>query len=386
MKKFSSDFILAIILAILIVVMIIVIIVKKDDKTIQVSNNNNIVENLSQNTEKTETKIDNSAEEKRKSMTEGSLICKIDNQTILAQGQDIYTIDEQNKQKNKITTLEIAISKMYFDGQNIYCIPEYNQGTGIYKTDLQGNTQKIYTGITLQIWLTDNDIYYVNQIGYDTINKNPQGTLNKMDKDGKNIVQIANSIKNYFYIQGDKIYYTTQTRQMYQINSDGTNPVLLADGRKFALGIQGKYLIYIDYANQEMTNLYNTETAEDKSIGIAGNVKQFLGKTYITVTTTSDNLEQTYTIKQLNEETGETEDIYTSKEIGTNIAFINEKQIYYVKQDGTIGIINKETQQEEQNEEIKNAQYFISNKAYKFDSQTAKLEVIDLSTNQKEEI
>ena len=207
-----------------------------------------------------------------------------------------------------------------------------------------------------------------------------------MDKNGNNNVQIANSIKNYFYIQGDKIYYTTQTRQMYQINLDGTNPVLLADGRKFPLGIQGKYLIYIDYANQEMTNLYNTETAEDKSIGIAGNVKQFLGKTYITVATTSDNLEQTYTIKQLNEETGETEDIYTSKEIGTNIAFINEKQIYYVKQDGTIGIINRETQQEEQNEEIKNAQYFISNKAYKFDNQTAKLEVIDLSTNRKEEI
>ena len=46
----------------------------------------------------------------------------------------------------------------------------------------------------------------------------------------------------------------------------------------------------------------------------------------------------------------------------------------------------RETQQEEQNEEIKNAQYLISNKAYKFDSQTAKLEIIDLSTNQKEEI
>ena len=66
--------------------------------------------------------------------------------------------------------------------------------------------------------------------------------------------------------------------------------------------------------------------------------------------------------------------------------YIHQKQIYYVKQDGTIGIINRETQQEEQNEEIKNAQYFISNKAYKFDNQTAKLEVIDLSTNRKEEI
>ena len=37
---------------------------------------------------------------------------------------------------------------------------------------------KIYTGITLQIWLTDNDIYYVNQIGYDTIMEYKEKILN----------------------------------------------------------------------------------------------------------------------------------------------------------------------------------------------------------------
>ena len=76
MKKFSSDFILAIILAILIVVMIIVIIVKKDDTTIQVSNNNNIVENLSQNTEKTETKIDKQTFDILKKLSIGRIITK----------------------------------------------------------------------------------------------------------------------------------------------------------------------------------------------------------------------------------------------------------------------------------------------------------------------
>ena len=84
-----------------------------------------------------------------------------------------------------------------------------------------------------------------------------------MNKNGEELKEIASSVKNYFYIQNDKIYYTTQTRQMYQMNLDGTSPELIQEGRKFALGVSGKYLIYIDYANQELTNIYNLETKEE---------------------------------------------------------------------------------------------------------------------------
>ena len=384
MKNIKVEQVLGIILAILVVVMIIVILLNGGNETISASTEE-IQAQLSQenNVEEVPEYLDN---EKAKSMTEGNLICKIDNQTIFAQGKDIYLINEEEKQKNKLATLDIIIDKMYFDGQNIFCIPEYNQGTGIYKIDMQGNVNKIYNGVTLQICLTDNNIYFVNQIGYDSINKNPQGTLCMMDKNGENMKQIASSIKNYFYIQNDKVYYTTQTRQMYQMNLDGTSPELIQEGRKFTLGVNGKYLIYIDYANQEVTQLYNLETKEEKNLGMSGVFYQFLNNTYVVLETTSETLNVEYTILELDVNTGETMEVFKSGEIGKNIKYIEENKIYYEKEDQTLGIINTDTGEQETNQDINNSSYFISGCAYRFDDQTQKIVKVNLATNEKVEI
>lgn len=385
MKNIKLEHVLGAILAILVVVMIIVIVVKGgSESTLASSDDIPQQENTQGNNE--EPKKEYLDDEKTKSMTEGNLICKIDNQTILTQGQDIYLINEQEKQKSKLATLEINIDKMYFDGQNIFCIPEYNKGTGIYKVDMQGNASKIYTGVTLQICLTEDKIYFVKQVGYDSINKNPQGTLCMMNKNGEELKEIASSVKNYFYIQNDKIYYTTQTRQMYQMNLDGTSPELIQEGRKFALSVSGKYLIYIDYANQELTNIYNLETKEDKTIGKSGTFYNFLNKKYVVLETTSETLEVEYTILELDTTTGETKEIFKSKEIGKNIKYLEENKVYYEKEDQTLGIINIETSEQETNQDIDNTSYFISGNAYKFNTQTQKIEKINLATNEKVEL
>lgn len=56
---------------------------------------------------------------------------------------------------------------------------------------------------------------------------------------------------------------------MYQIDLDGTNKINLAKGRKFVIGASEKYIIYVDYAEQEAKHLLNLETKEDNIIGYA---------------------------------------------------------------------------------------------------------------------
>lgn len=379
MKKFTSEIVLGSILLILIVVMIIIVVTKKDDEVIKDSTQltgANVGQTIS-------TSNTNNKEDIKKSMQEGGLICQYEDKVTLANGSDIYLI-EKNEQKSKIATLEIEINNMYFDGENIYCLPEYGKGQGIYKIDLQGNIQKIYNDITLQINLTEDSIYFVKQVGYDEINQNPQGSLCKMNKDGSNITEIASSIKNYFYIEDNKIFYTTQDRKMYSMNLDGTNTELLQEGRKFALGVYNQYLIYIDYANQELTYAYNIETKEETEIGMSGEVYEFLGQTYIVTKTTAENLEEQYTISKFDSESGKIEEIYKAKDVGENILYINKDNIYYKSPSNAINSINIENKQEK-NSDLSINTKFIGNSAYEIEDES-NIKIINLSTNEEKKI
>lgn len=379
MKKFTSEIVLGSILLILIVVMIIIVVTKKDDEVIKDSTQltgANVGQTIS-------TSNTNNKEDIKKSMQEGGLICQYEDKVTLANGSDIYLI-EKNEQKSKIATLEIEINNMYFDGENIYCLPEYGKGQGIYKIDLQGNIQKIYNDITLQINLTEDSIYFVKQVGYDEINQNPQGSLCKMNKDGSNITEIASSIKNYFYIEDNKIFYTTQDRKMYSMNLDGTNTELLQEGRKFALGVCNQYLIYIDYANQELTYAYNIETKEETQIGMSGEVYEFLGQTYIVTKTTAENLEEQYTISKFDSESGKIEEIYKAKDVGENILYINKDNIYYKSPSNAINSINIENKQEK-NSDLSINTKFIGNSAYEIEDES-NIKIINLSTNEEKKI
>ena len=378
MKKFTSEIILGSILLILIIVMIIVLATKKDDN---IENNTQMVGTQAEQTlSKSETDI---KENIKKSMQEGNLICQYEDKITLANDKEIYLI-EKNEQKNKIATLEIEIDKMYFDGENIYCIPEYGEGQGIYKIDLQGNVEKIYNDITLQISLTEDSIYFVKQIGYDQINQNPQGSLCKMNKDGSNITEIASSIKNYFYIENNKIFYTTQDRKLYTMDLDGTNQELLQEGRKFTIGVCGDNLIYIDYTNQETTYIYNLETKEETSIGISGKIYQFLDNTYIVTKTTSDDLNEQCTISKINVEDGKLEEICTLEVSEENILYINKNKVYYLNTSNSISSINLETKQEEKTNLNSNTK-FIGNSAYEIEENT-NIKIINLSTNEEKKI
>ena len=373
MEDKKSNIILGIILTILMIIAIAIVIINPNKvETVNYATNQD--EN---NSEKTAILNSNKAnneklekEEKQISMQQGKTFCKIGTTAVFyeEENKSIYTYNTDEKTTKKLAEVPNGAEKIYFDGENIYTIPSYYNGKGIYKIDLSGTVTKIYEGSSLQLWITDNKIYFVNQIGYDSINQNPQGTLCSMDKDGTNITNIAEKIKNYFVINNDKIYYTTQNRKMYQINIDGTDEIELTQGRKFVLTVNDKYLTYIDYAEQEAKHILNLETKEDVLVGYFGEVKTYAGNTYINIRKRLDDgsIDEKYTLFEEKED-GTANEIGQYADFGTDLNYIINDKAYISNQNDGTSTINLKDGDKQSAEEYNNCKYYLGGYGYKID-------------------
>ena len=373
MEDKKSNIILGIILAILMVIAIAIVIINPNKvETVNYATNqdeNNIEKTAILNSNKANNeKLEK--EEKQISMQQGKTFCKIGTTAVFyeEENKSIYTYNTDEKTTKKLAEVPNGAEKIYFDGENIYTIPSYYDGKGIYKIDLSGTVTKIYEGSSLQLWITDNKIYFVNQIGYDSINQNPQGTLCSMDKDGTNITNIAEKIKNYFVINNDKIYYTTQNRKMYQINIDGTEQTELAQGRKFILTINDKYLTYIDYAEQEAKHILNLETKEDALVGYFGEVKTYAGNTYVNIRKRLDDgsIDEKYTLFEIKED-GTANEIGQYADFGTDLNYIINDKAYISNQNDGTSTINLKDGEKQLAEEYNNCKYYLGGYGYKID-------------------
>ena len=373
MEDKKSNIILGIILTILMIIAIAIVIINPNKvETVNYATNQD--EN---NSEKTailnSNKVNNEKlekEEKQISMQQGKTFCKIGTTAVFyeEENKSIYTYNTDEKTTKKLAEVPNGAEKIYFDGENIYTIPSYYNGKGIYKIDLNGTVTKIYEGSSLQLWITDNKIYFVNQIGYDSINQNPQGTLCSMDKDGTNITNIAEKIKNYFIVNNDKIYYTTQNRKMYQINIDGTDEIELTQGRKFVLTVNDKYLTYIDYAEQEAKHILNLETKEDVLVGYFGEVKTYAGNTYINIRKRLDDgsIDEKYTLFEVKED-GTANEIGQYADFGTDLDYIINDKAYISNQNDGTSTINLKDGDKQSAEEYNNCKYYLGGYGYKID-------------------
>lgn len=196
-------------------------------------------------------------EEIKYSMQNGEEFVKIGKTIVYAEtfyADNIYVFDIETNNVHKLCTIQ-GLDKIYFDGEYIYATT-YLTGKGIYKIDLTGNIEKIYDGNSLQLLITENEIYFVDQIGYDFINGTPQGNLCKMDKEGNNVQLIIENIKHYFYIVDNYIYYIDKdSRSVYRANIDGQNKIEIAKGRNIINAVTDKYLAYTDnscYVDNEL--------------------------------------------------------------------------------------------------------------------------------------
>lgn len=385
MEEKRGNIILGIILAILMIIAIVIVIINpnKTEKVAKTTQNiqeeSNIENQLNNNIEKI-----NDEEEKEVSMHVGGTFCKIEDQIVFYEdvNKSMYLYNLNDNKTSKIATLENGANKIYFDGEDIYFVPYYYSGKGIYKVDLQGNIQKIYEGASLQLWITEDKIYFVKQIGYDDFNQNPQGTICVMEKDGNNVVELAQNIKNDFFIQNEKIYYTTQDRKMYVINKDGTNQEELVQGRKFVIDTAEKYILYIDYANQEAEHILNLETKEDSIIGNYGLLKKYQGKTYLNARKRLDDgsIETEFTLFEIQED-GTIKEIGKFADFGTNLKYILNGKAYLSNQQEGTYIINLDNGQKESAENYNSCRYFLGGYGYKIDDSNVddiKVERIEL--------
>mgnify|MGYP004457933839 FL=1 len=382
----KGNIILGIILAILMIIAIAIVIInpnKVETVNYAKEQGNTNSEEVTANTNKTNNE-ELEKEEKQKSMQEGKKFCKIGKTGVIYEDKNksIYAYNVEDSTTKKLAQLPNGASKIYFDGENIFAIPDYYSGKGIYKIDLEGNVTKIYDGSSLQLWITDEKVYFVNQIGYDTINQNPQGTICSMDKDGKNVKNIAEKIKNYFAINNDKIYYTAQNRKMHEINTDGSNDTEIAQGRKFIITLNDKYLTYVDYAEQEAIHILNLETKDDVLVGYFGMVREYAGNTYINIRKRLDDgsLDEKYTLFNVKED-GTATEIGQFADFGTNLNYIINDKIYVGNSRDGVSIVNLKNGEKQTAEDYNNCRYYLGGYGYKVDDSNLddiKVEKIEL--------
>ena len=268
------------------------------------------------------------------SMTNGDDFVKIDNIIAYLNPLDVNYLNIYNIETGEAIVVETpkALSKIYFDGENIYGVPNHYTGQGIYKIDMQGNVKQIYEGESLQLWLTEDKIYFVKQNGFDQINQIPQGDLCSMDKDGGNITTIIPNTRNYFKIQQDKIYYSNmETKGLYVADLNGENSKELAQGRITIAGITDDYIIYLDYADEEKYHVLYLSDMTNHEVGRFGNcyIRQNEGYLFTRKLTGEDNnVENRLSIFKIDSNNKEEKQIYTHKLAMSYLMYVYQNKAY----------------------------------------------------------
>lgn len=390
-KYFRSEFILSAILILLIIIMFIVIFMNKDKGELSETSvteseqNGQNQENMSNNTDEgiEKYKEEKAIEEEKSRMAIGGKVCKKDENVVYVDNDSnkIYMYNLNEKKGKTLATMESKINKIYFDGNYVYCLPDYFTDKSIYSIDMNGNVKKIYNGSSLQLCLKDNKIYFVNQVGYDEINQNPQGTLCVMNIDGTDVKELAKSVKNYFYIENDKIYYTTQNRQMFQMNMDGTNQIKLDDGRKFPIAVSGNNLFYIDYANNGMSYQMNIDTKEVTQFGIQGEAYYFYDSLYIKVLSVEDNSKTI--IYKFNIDNNMLEELVQISDLN-RLCSITPESVVYVNTQNQVIKIDLNTKEQKMLEDYTGYQNYLAGTKYNFNKETQSLLVKEIDNNSNE--
>ena len=299
-----------------IIIITIIIIISSIIFAILLYKNRNQKLEETQQTEQNEIQEQQEKEEVKYSMTNGDDFVKIGNIIAYLNPLEVNYLNIFNIETGEAIIVDTpkALSKIYFDGENIYGVPNHYTGQGIYKIDLQGNVTQIYEGESAQLWLTEDKIYFVKQDGFDQINQIPQGDLCSMDKNGENITTIIPNTRNYFKIQKDKIYYSNmETKGLYMANLNGENTKEIAKGRITIAGITDDYIIYLDYADSEKYHVLYLDDMTDHEVGRFGNcyIRQNEGYLFTRkLTDETTNIENEFSILKIDSENKKEEQIY----------------------------------------------------------------------------
>ena len=337
--------------------------VQKVDKKVEES----MEENIEENQETEENQKTQEKEETKYSMTKGNKFVKIDNTIAYIDsinGNNLYIFNIEDGSAIAVNTPQ-ELWKIYFDGENIYGVPNHYSGKGIYKIDLQGKVTQIYEGESAQLWLTDDKIYFVKQNGFDEINQTPQGDLCSMDKYGNNITTIIPNVKNYFNILNEKIYYTDgETRDLYVADINGENKEELAQGRTLIAGLNEKYIIYIDYEDGEKYHVLYLDDKTNHEVGRFGSCYVTENEGYILTRKLVDennNIENEFSVFQIDSNNKEEKQMFKSNMVLPYLTYVYENKAYIEEQD----VIRADLENGDVEEDMPNG-YYLDGYCYEF--------------------
>lgn len=326
-------------------------------------------------------------EEIKFSKTKGDKFVKIDDTIAYIDslnGNYLYIFNLKDSTGIKVNTPK-ELNKIYFDGKYIYGMPHHYQGKGIYRIDLEGNVTQIYEGEVIQLWLTDDKIYFVQQDGFDEINQIPEGDLCIMDKDGKNITTVIQNTRNYFKIQNDKIYYSDrETKGLYSADLNGENKKELAQGRITITSITDKYIIYVDFAEQETYHVLYLDDNTNHKIGrfgssfVSGEQGYLLTRKFLDGNETKNlanqiDIEDKFSIFKIDVENKKEEQVFKS-DMGIPFLIYAYKDKVYLREQGVVRV-DFEKQSVEEN--IPSG-YYIDGYCYQFKTDNSKVSEISI--------
>lgn len=327
--------------------------------------------------------------EKNYSMQTGERFAKVGDVIVFSTFFDncIYKYNLKDGTLTNLCELEDGVLHVYFDGEYVYCMPYYYRGKGIYKIDLSGNVEKIYSGASLQLWITDDEIYFVDQIGFDDINQIPQGNICKMDKSGNNKEIIVENTRNKFTLYKNKFYYIdNNSKSVCCANSDGTEQKELAKGRNSITTVTDYYVCFIDFSDNQKQKVVYLDNNEVITIGMFGNAQSYNNKTYTysQKIIDKDNIEYEYTMNKLDNKN--VNEIFKSDDIMPYLAYVYENYAY-IRQGNDLYRVNMD----DNSREKLNSYYsfFIGDKAYQVTESNmtnAGILVYDLKENKEEKI
>lgn len=390
MKKFFSKY-KEIIIAVIIILIIACSQVTKliSNKNVESVKSNKENNNTTNNNEEIISYEDNIELEKEYSMQTGERFAKVGDTIVFSTFFDncIYKYDLKNKTLTNLCELEDGVLHIYFDGEYVYCMPYYYRGKGIYKIDLSGNVEKIYNGASLQLWLTDNEIYFVDQIGFDDINQIPQGNICKMDKNGNNKEVIIENTRNNFTLYKNKFYYIdNNSKGVYCANIDGTGKKELAKGRNSITTVTDDYVCFFDFADNQKQKVVYLDNNEVVVPGMFGSAKSYDNKTYIYTQKliNEDNIENVYTMYKL--ENKNVEEVFKSDDVLPYLAYVYENYAY-IRDGNDLYRVNLENNSREKLNSYYS--FFIGDKAYQVtesDMSNSGILIYDLKENKEEKI
>ncbi len=385
MKKYKEIIIAIAIIVIIILIQIIIFRTRTDVNTNNINNSTNtLLENVEENEEK---ELEN---EKAYSMQNGGKFAKIGDIIIYNNSTDkIYKYDCKSEKLDLLYTMEDGVDELYFDGDYVYVMPNYYRGKGIYKIDLQGNAEKIYGGASIQLWITDDKIYFTDQIGYDRINGTPQGNMCVMNKDGSNKQKIIENVKNYFKIHNNTIYYTDlNSRSIYSANIDGTNKKELAKGRTYISNVDDNCLTYVDFADNEAYRVIYLNSNENHKLGDFGNDIFSEDGNYVFTRKILDenNIETEFSIFKINPENNTEEVVWKANGGLERLSYV-DNEFAYLSSGQVTYKVNLKTGEE--TDLPKRYYYYLNGYGYAFgdvNGEVTSVEICELKTSQTKEV